>query len=261
MNRTLATFLVLTAVLVGTLAWGFSAETAKAMQFLDSTERTVLDGVYTAAQAARGRADFITSCSGCHIVGDTGINSAPPLVGDWFMERYREYDLELPFSIIKNSMPLNLEGSLDDNTYVDIFAYILEGNGFPAGNQELTFDMLGSIRLVGRDGPKPLPTGSLVLSVGCLIRSSGDSWMLINASRPTRSKTFPYRTTPEELESSETKPLGTETFLLGDIHYIPGFNPEPNQGRKVQAKGLLVRQPDIDLVSLTSLEILGSDCG
>ena len=38
-------------------------------------------------------------------------------------------------------MPPNKARSLDDQTYVDIVAYLLQFNGLPAGNQKLAPDI------------------------------------------------------------------------------------------------------------------------
>ena len=38
-------------------------------------------------------------------------------------------------------MPAGAPGSLDDQTYIDIVAYILQFNGMPAGNQKLVPDL------------------------------------------------------------------------------------------------------------------------
>jgi hypothetical protein len=41
------------------------------------------------------------------------------------------------FRNIRTAMPAGAPGSLDDQTYIDIVAYILQFNGMPAGNQKL----------------------------------------------------------------------------------------------------------------------------
>jgi len=41
------------------------------------------------------------------------------------------------FEQIRSTMPLRNARSLDDQTYLDILAYILQFNGAPSGNQKL----------------------------------------------------------------------------------------------------------------------------
>lgn len=106
--------------------------------------RTVLDGVFTEAQAERGRAEYDVWCASCHqsdltggvLVGD---DEAPSLRS---MEKLVErHDLDNLFTFIKNGMPRDEPASLEDETYVDILTYLLRENGFPAGTAELEADV------------------------------------------------------------------------------------------------------------------------
>ena len=149
-------------------------------------------------------------------------------------------------------------GELNDAAYLDILTYILQANSFPAGTGELTVDALDRIQIVGRNGPKPLPSLATVRAVGCLTRGSDESWALTLASEPVRIRTLD-RTTPEELEASEAMPLGTQTFGLENLAYFrAGFSPDSSEGHKMQAKGLLIRRPD--RISVTSLEMVALSC-
>jgi mono/diheme cytochrome c family protein len=105
--------------------------------------RTVWDGVYTQAQAERGRAEYDVWCASCHqsdlsggvLVGD---DEAPSLRS---MEKLLERrDLDNVFTFIKSGMPKEEPGSLKDETYADILTYLLQENGFPAGAAELEAD-------------------------------------------------------------------------------------------------------------------------
>jgi mono/diheme cytochrome c family protein len=117
--------------------------------------RTVWDGVYTQAQAARGHVEYDTWCASCHqsdlsggvLVGD---DEAPALRS---MEKLLERrDLDNVYTFIKNGMPREEPGSLKDETYIDILAYLLQENGFPAGAAELKADpsVLKTIAIVRR---------------------------------------------------------------------------------------------------------------
>ena len=54
--------------------------------------KTVWDGVYTNAQAERGRKEYLDNCSPCHGAELEGLNGVR-LSGPEFMERWREYDI------------------------------------------------------------------------------------------------------------------------------------------------------------------------
>jgi len=223
------------------------------------TNKTVWDGTYTSAQATRGQAAYTMNCSGCHGDDLAGRNAAKPLKGVEFMERWREYDLEPVFTIIKNYMPPRTE-RLSDNMYLDILSYILQVNGFPAGTDELRFETLEHILVVGKDGPKPVPDGSLVRVVGCLVKRSETNWMLIDATEPVREKVAD-KSNPEELKRSVALPVGSLRFRLVNFDYIaPDFRPDPYNGQRVQTKGYLIRQPNAERINLTSLERVATTC-
>src|SRR5918995_1622518 len=83
----------LIVVLVST--WGLAAGLAQA-------PTSVLDGVYTAAQAARGEAAYLTHCIKCH----EGLEAdGPELAGRAFIDRWREDRLESLFAFIRTTMP------------------------------------------------------------------------------------------------------------------------------------------------------------
>jgi mono/diheme cytochrome c family protein len=90
---------------------------------------TTLDGVYTAEQATRGRLVYQRSCVGCHAL-------------DWYQgEVVRAWEGAPVFGlyeIIRTRMPEDNPGSLSRRQYADVLAYILELNGMPVGEQELS---------------------------------------------------------------------------------------------------------------------------
>src|SRR3989442_1236186 len=64
--------------------------------------KTVWDGVYADSQATSGQAIFTETCAACHgenLAGGLG-EGAPPLVGDKFMENWREDNLQSLFTKI-----------------------------------------------------------------------------------------------------------------------------------------------------------------
>ena len=229
--------------LIVVIVWAAGLATARAQ-----APTTVLDGVYTPAQAARGEAAYSASCSGCHEGQDA---DGPELTGKAFLDRWREDTLEPLFTFIKTRMPGNLPGSLDDRVYADILAYMLQANSLPAGTKELSPDMVGRIQLVGPDGPQPLSNLTIVRAVGCLSRAANNAWALANAGspRPVRARIVDG-TTPEELSVSAAQPLGTQTFPLLSVTQQGAAY----AGRKVQVKGVLTRQNTIERINVMSLE-------
>src|SRR4051794_33235434 len=117
---------------------------------------SVLDGVYTPAQARRGQAQFEQNCAGCHRQ-DLGGILGPALKGERFLDQWREFPLEVLVNDMRAQMPQRSPGSLPANAYVDIAAYLLEVNGLPAGGGEITPTRAAQGGAGGPGGPPPPP--------------------------------------------------------------------------------------------------------
>jgi mono/diheme cytochrome c family protein len=216
--------------------------------------QTVWDGVYTADQAARGQAAYTQHCVGCHKADLMGIEGA--MKGEPFMERRREDNLETLFLDMKATMPRGNPGGLPDQTYADIVSYLLQKNEMPAGQTELKPAALEKIQLVGKNGPKPVPNFASVLSVGCLIQTGENAWVMIQASEPVRTRDT-FNKIDKELAESKTRPLGRYTFKLQDAeNFDPGLYIE----QKVQIKGILVRSATSTRINVNSIEGISEDC-
>ena len=220
--------------------------------------KTVWDGVFTAAQAERGKDAYATHCSSCHTADLSG-TSAPALKGEPFTENWREDSVKSLFTFIRINMPARARGSLSEETYLDILTHILSVNMFPAGSKELTASALGGIQVVGKDGPAPIPKFALITVVGCLAQSPDKEWKLENVSAPVRTRQ--EKPTPEELQASATKPLGTGTFRLVYLDALrPGFLPERHVGQKLHGHGYLLSNDKGEGLSVTWLEPITSTC-
>ncbi len=229
------------------LALGFAV-------WAQSKSATVLDGVYSEAQALRGEAKYEEICAACH---DGDEPEAPAPKGREFVERWREAPLSFLYNFIHSNMPGDKPGSLTEANYVDVVAYLLHVNGYAAGASELTAAKTSSILLVGSDGPKPLPANSLVSAVGCLAIDADGGWTLTAGANPVRVRVGD-ETTPEELAVSKTAALGQATYTLGNAEDFPVAK---LKGQKVQAKGVLTKVALPYRLSLQSLEAVGEGCG
>jgi S-disulfanyl-L-cysteine oxidoreductase SoxD len=208
--------------------------------------RTVWDGVYTAAQAARGERQYDASCRGCHDEG--------PRRGEAFMRDWQGTDLEKLFSQTRTTMPADAPGSLGDAAYLDIVSYMLQVNAFPAGTTELDGTAIAAVRIEGRNGPEPVPNFALVQVVGCLAERAGE-WMLADAGEPVRTKD-PEPSAGDELKRSGAASLGTGTFRLLNVYP----RPDAYKGHRIEAKGFLIRNPAGNRINATSVQSLAPTC-
>lgn len=106
----------------------------------EATPAPILDGIppqFTAAQVARGKTAYNANCAVCH--GSTMKNGAygTPLAGDYFKNKWSNRSVRAFYDRAQNTMPPAAPHSLPSGTYADIVAYILEGNGFAAGDASL----------------------------------------------------------------------------------------------------------------------------
>ena len=253
--------LIRTIVLATTLTGGWSPSlvVAGAQQGDDGGPRTTLDGVFTEAQAERGRSSYAVNCSSCHSEDLQGMN-ATALIGQQFVDTWRQDSVSSLFDLIRTRMPPNARGSLDDQTYLDILTHILSLNGFPAGLEELTAPQVASVQFVSTDGPTPLPEFALVQVVGCLEEWPDGEWALTHVSAPVRTRD-PEGLTDAELQAAPDMPLGTEGYRLVYMDFLrPGFQPEPHVGHKLHAKGYLLSNDRGIGLSLTRLDAVATTC-
>lgn len=213
----------------------------------------IWDGIYTSGQAERGRAAYEANCLACHGAELTG-RSAQALVGEPFWRAWGEDSLASLDTIVRRTMPRTAPGTLDAATYTDILTYILERNGFPSGRGQLTPAHVPGIRIVGRDGPMPVPNFSLVRVVGCLREQPAGAWMLERATEPIRTRT-PVPSEGVDRDDAATRPLGAGAFgLMNAERATVGHG-----GEKVEVKGLLIRGP-LNRINFSTLQSLAPTC-
>ena len=243
--------LVLACTLAVT-AWPGGALEAQAAQ---EDRTTVWDGVYTAEQAARGKVVYDNSCGACHLPDMSGSDEARPLAGERFMQDWREDTLHTLYVRIRNLMPFDDPATLSDDAYLDSVAYILEFNGFPAGERELTPAGLADIRIEGREGPADVPSFALVQVVGCLTQGPDEAWLLTHSSAAARTRD-PSASTADELSAFEATPAGAETFALMNVYP----DPASHAGHRMAVKGFLIRDPAGDRINVSSLGMVAPAC-
>lgn len=114
------------AVVSGTL---LIAVSGAAMVSGQAPSKTTNSGVFTAAQAERGKKVFEAKCTACH---DTA-----RFTGDVFLDPWDGKPLKDVWDIASGTMPEDNPGSLPQQEYGDIIAFFLHLNEFPAGDSEL----------------------------------------------------------------------------------------------------------------------------
>ena len=229
---------------------------ARALDGIKVARKTTWDGVFTAAQAERGKQNFLAGrCGGCHKLDLSG-ERGPALKGDDFLAHWENGSIVTLFDKIRETMPPNGANEVTDDAKADIVAYLLQQNGYPAGKVELRAeaDSLGIIDLTRKGQTATVPNFSLVQVVGCLAQGPDSAWTLTKTSEPALTRD--EEPSAAALKSAQARPLGAQTFTL--VSAVP-FKPETHAGQKMEARGLLYKDDKDARLNLTSLQTLG-DC-
>ena len=165
---------------------------------------------YTAEQAEAGAVVYGTACAGCHLQEMRGSAEAPELAGPSFRSGWGSQPIGVFLDYTRRSMPVSDPGSLSDEEYAAVAAYIIQENGVGSGAQRLTFSTEG--RVVLGSGTDPLGAGVLAERVPV-------------PGRPGNVPTPGGRNSPpaEVGEVNRTPTSITETFRA-----VEGFTPVSN---------------------------------
>jgi len=108
---------------------------------LPQSERTTLDGIFTAEQAGRGRETVIKAgCTDCHNSDlSGGLEETPALIGNEFISIWKDLYLKDLDSQL-TTMPADGTVKLNAQERADVMAFLLGINGAPAGNVEIPPD-------------------------------------------------------------------------------------------------------------------------
>lgn len=215
--------------------------------------RSVWDGVYTDAQATRGRLLYSANCAECH-GGTLQGGEGPALSGEKFWTSWREQAVGDLLGHLSKNMPFSEDGSLAGtlpmSTYVDIVAHILKSNDLPTGSGELTQQSAGSVRIIAKDGPGELPDTTLARIVGCL-QKGGSGWRLVKASPPAR-------VTPanQNAATAVDAPLGDREFAL--MFVLTRL--DKYAGYKMVATGALIGEGGVNGLNVTTVTPVAEKC-
>lgn len=112
-------------------AWMMAVAMTMAAPDQAAATKTTKARVYSAAQATRGEALYMSMCVSCH----------PPATytGAVFLT-WQGRSLGELLAFLQEKMPKNDPGSLTDKEYADVMAYLLKLNKMPAGRVDLPAD-------------------------------------------------------------------------------------------------------------------------
>jgi len=122
-----------------------AGERAAALGRPDDT--TTNDGVYTKAQAAGAKKQFDKICADCHAF-TVAAKKKPkdlPLGDEPFFENWSGRPLGELVTLIALTMPNDGSATVTEAEAVNLVAYVLQQNDFPAGSKPLTKESASAI--------------------------------------------------------------------------------------------------------------------
>jgi mono/diheme cytochrome c family protein len=108
------------------------ARNANAKAFVIPSTAGLKPATYANEQAVRGQEVYQATCARCHPPGH--------LDGEAFEVGWNERRVFDLYSLLTNTMPQDKPGSLSDEQYIDVIAYLLQRNHVPASNVALRAD-------------------------------------------------------------------------------------------------------------------------
>ena len=161
---------------------------------------------YSSQQAEAGATVYGTACAGCHLPDLRGSAEAPELAGPSFRGGWGSQPVGVLLDYTRRSMPVSDPGSLTQDEYTAVVAFIMQENGVDPGPAPLSFST---------DGLVALGDGAAAGAGDTAERSPVPG-------RPGNVPTPGGRNSPPAAvgEVSETPTSVTETF-----HAVEGFTP------------------------------------
>jgi mono/diheme cytochrome c family protein len=111
--------------------------TLLALAALPAAAQTVWDGVYSAAQAERGKNIYLSDCVLCHGATLLGAEDGPAVTGEGFRTNWDGRTADELVERIRTTMPADGPGYLTRAQSTDLAAFLFSDNGFPAGEADM----------------------------------------------------------------------------------------------------------------------------
>jgi alcohol dehydrogenase (cytochrome c) len=158
---------------------------------------------YSADQADAGAVVYQQQCAACHLPNLAGAFESPELAGPNFRNTWGARSVSDLLELIRETMPVQAPGSLDDDQYVALAAFMLRQNGVAPTQARLSLSSSG--RVIGGTG-----------SVGATAAAAGGVEPPVRPPVPGRVGTGPTPGTrnsiPEVAVITETATGVTRTY-------------------------------------------------
>ena len=155
---------------------------------LSSASVTQTEDLFTATQAARGAAAYAKNCASCHGQNLEGKTSTA-LSGQRFANKWADgkHTIDDLYFVVRTQMPYGAPGTLTNQQYIDVVAFMLQSNGYRAGSKELVANSpsLKALKITPPSGRTELASKvQLALSA----EPAGNAPRIVNGGKPTQTE-------------------------------------------------------------------------
>ena len=112
---------------------------------------------YESAQAERGETLYQQNCAACHLPDLQGSFEAVALRGSAFVDNWRNRTPAQMLDLLRRTMPTQAPGSLSNDEYLDITAFLLQANGVAADNSALAANSDAVLFIGGESEQQDVP--------------------------------------------------------------------------------------------------------
>lgn len=112
---------------------------------------------YRTAQAERGATLYQQQCAACHLPDLQGFFEAVALRDSAFVDNWRNRTPAQMLELLERTMPPQAPGSLSENEYLDLIAFLLQANGVSAGEAALAANSEAVLFIGGDSATQAVP--------------------------------------------------------------------------------------------------------
>jgi S-disulfanyl-L-cysteine oxidoreductase SoxD len=189
---------------------------------LQTPARNVTDGVFTDAQATRGRTLYAARCASCHGNNLEG-RSGPPLAGDIFLANWNTQPLLELGNKIQRTMPKDVSARLTAGETADVLAYMLQIGKFPSGRNELALN--DALKQVSFPAPPVAPAGAATAAAGASLPPNGTVAQVMRGILfPSSNIIFTVQTVDPGVKKPPVETTGGMDWLTWGGSIYPGWD-------------------------------------
>ncbi len=244
----------------GALALLLAANPSSVAQQLSQAE-------YQTAQAERGAALYQQQCAACHLPDLQGFFEAVALRDSAFVDNWRNRAPAEMLDLLRRTMPTQAPGSLSDEEYLDLIAFLLQANGVASGATALAANS-DTVLFIGEEsdlqaapartpvpglaGTVPTPgTRNSIPEIATIYRTDSAltrTWREAEAFRnvSTAELTDPaagdwvwWRRTPQSQGFSPLDEINTENVQRLTLAWVWGMEPGRSQPSPLVRDGII----------------------